>query len=447
MQAVRDTPGRTPLDESPRPFDTKGPRRRQLILKQSAELFSKKGFHAVGVDDIGGAVGITGPGIYRHFRNKNAILIAIFDLATEWLLQGAERIHRDTPSPREALQELVEFHLEFALQEGAVISVYGRDGVSLPAVDRSRIRRRMALYVEDWVHVLSELRSDLLDSEIRAMVHGILGLINTVPTLDTGLPLQRTAALARSMALATGLTGGHPIKPSTYRPPSSPPVDSARDGTGLGVSRPTTAGERQYDGRGAPVQARAKRRRELILEAAAASFRERGFHAVGVDEIAEKASITGPGIYYHFPNKEALLVELLDQAYQRTFAPISDFAAGPLPVDERLMEMIRSYIAFVLEDRALIAVYLHEERNLPEEAQSRFRRAQRMYLTTWSQVVMELRPELNDSETRAIAQLVLGEASAAAFIDTSLEDEQLASLYESMATEAVNGASSAPDTN
>ncbi|MBI0385672.1 helix-turn-helix transcriptional regulator, partial [Streptomyces albiflaviniger] len=38
------------------------PSRREQILKEAARLFAERGFHGVGVDEIGAAVGISGPG-------------------------------------------------------------------------------------------------------------------------------------------------------------------------------------------------------------------------------------------------------------------------------------------------------------------------------------------------------------------------------------------------
>ena len=50
------------------------PTRREQILAAAAELFARHGFHGVGIDDIGSAVGISGPALYRHFRSKDAML-------------------------------------------------------------------------------------------------------------------------------------------------------------------------------------------------------------------------------------------------------------------------------------------------------------------------------------------------------------------------------------
>ena len=67
-------------------------------------------------------------------------------------------------------------------------------------------------------------------------------------------------------------------------------------------------------------------RRELVLEAAADLFAARGFHAVGMDDIGEAAGISGPGVYRHFPSKQALLETLLDRTMDRMLETVRGIA-------------------------------------------------------------------------------------------------------------------------
>src|ERR1044071_7137914 len=53
--------------------------RRERILASATSLFEENGFHGAGIDDIAAAAGVTGPAIYRHFKNKDAVLVALFD--------------------------------------------------------------------------------------------------------------------------------------------------------------------------------------------------------------------------------------------------------------------------------------------------------------------------------------------------------------------------------
>lgn len=64
--------------------------RRDQIRREAARLFAARGFLGVGVDEIGKAVGISGPGLYRHFAGKDAMLADLLVGISERLLdEGA----------------------------------------------------------------------------------------------------------------------------------------------------------------------------------------------------------------------------------------------------------------------------------------------------------------------------------------------------------------------
>lgn len=81
------------------------PTRREQILKEAARLFAERGFHGVGVDEIGAAVGISGPGLYRHFPGKDAMLAELLvgiseRLLAAWAAEGLPRTPPATGPPR-----------------------------------------------------------------------------------------------------------------------------------------------------------------------------------------------------------------------------------------------------------------------------------------------------------------------------------------------------------
>lgn len=61
-------------------------------------------------------------------------------------------------------------------------------------------------------------------------------------------------------------------------------------------------------------QEQARQNRQRVVEVAAALFRERGLHGVGVADIMAAAGLTHGGFYGQFANKDALAVEALDAA-------------------------------------------------------------------------------------------------------------------------------------
>jgi AcrR family transcriptional regulator len=64
------------------------PDRRQRILDAAADLVAARGYHEVGMTDIGAAAGITGSAIYRHFDGKSGVLVTMFERVIDELVGG-----------------------------------------------------------------------------------------------------------------------------------------------------------------------------------------------------------------------------------------------------------------------------------------------------------------------------------------------------------------------
>src|ERR1700754_3977410 len=113
--------------------------RKTQILREAAQLFARHGFHGVSIVELGAAVGISGPGLYRHFPSKEALLARMLVGISERLLAGAQELADQVDDPAALLSELVDFQLEFALREPELITVHGRDLANLPDTDRHRV--------------------------------------------------------------------------------------------------------------------------------------------------------------------------------------------------------------------------------------------------------------------------------------------------------------------
>lgn len=174
--------------------------RREAILDAALELFRQRGFHPVGIDEIGSAAGISGPGVYRHFASKSALLVALFDSITERMLVAAEQIQKEDCPPVEMLDRLVAFHVATAVKERALLAVWLQDWRSLPQTDQQRIRRRQGEYVGIWVQTVVRLRPELAPVEVETIVHAALGAVNSVAFHDSGLPSEALGALVGQVA-------------------------------------------------------------------------------------------------------------------------------------------------------------------------------------------------------------------------------------------------------
>jgi AcrR family transcriptional regulator len=178
--------------------------RRDEILEIAVGLFATRGYHGVSMDDIGAAAGVTGPALYHHFAGKEAMLAAALIPVSEQLLAGGQaRIAEAGDDPAAALATLVDFHVEFALANPAVIALHLHELDRLPEEPRRQIRRLQRLYVEEWVGTLTALRSDELnDGEARVLAHAAFGLMNSTPFLGGEVDRTRRAELLRAATLS-----------------------------------------------------------------------------------------------------------------------------------------------------------------------------------------------------------------------------------------------------
>ncbi|MET9500901.1 TetR/AcrR family transcriptional regulator [Streptomyces sp. NPDC006622] len=184
---------------------TDAPTRREQILKEAARLFAERGFHGVGVDEIGAAVGISGPGLYRHFPGKDAMLAELLVGISGRLLTGARRrVQEAGGGGRETvLDSLIEGHIDFALDDRPLITLHDRELDRLRDSDRKLVRQLQRQYVELWVEVVREAYPALAEPAARSAVHSVFGLLNSTPHLGRagGLPGRgATADLLHRMA-------------------------------------------------------------------------------------------------------------------------------------------------------------------------------------------------------------------------------------------------------
>lgn len=171
--------------------------RRAALLAAAARLFAERGFERVTLEDIGGAAGISGPAVYRHFAGKQAVLAAILLDASEGLLAGGRDVVGSHPDAAATLRELIAFHVEFAVSNAAVIRVQDRDLDSLADPDRRRVRALQRTYVELWVEVLARLDPSAPVATLRSRAHAGFGLMNSTPHSTTA-----SRDLLAAMALA-----------------------------------------------------------------------------------------------------------------------------------------------------------------------------------------------------------------------------------------------------
>jgi AcrR family transcriptional regulator len=172
-------------------------------------------------------------------------------------------------------------------------------------------------------------------------------------------------------------------------------------------------------------------RRDLILAVAAEHFAERGFAAVGVDEVGRSAGVSGPAIYRHFEGKDAILGELFDRGMDallwRTRTKVE------APIDE-LYALALGHGLFMLDHPDLASVCLSERRSLVEPYRTRHACRAEQYVQRWSDALRRCRPEASTDHRAVAAHAALGSLNSINTWPAPLRDDQhVAALARSLA--------------
>ncbi|QHC00185.1 TetR family transcriptional regulator [Epidermidibacterium keratini] len=154
--------------------------RTDLLLREAARLFAQRGYRGVSLEELASAVGVSGPALYRHFPNKEAILAEVLRDVSRRLRDGGQVRVAEAASPQEALEALVDFHADFALGETDHIRVHNRDLRTLADDASGQVRKTQREYVELWVDQLVAVQG--IDRELaRLKCQAAIGLLNSTP--------------------------------------------------------------------------------------------------------------------------------------------------------------------------------------------------------------------------------------------------------------------------
>ncbi|MCX8119067.1 MAG: TetR/AcrR family transcriptional regulator [Desulfobacterota bacterium] len=84
--------------------------------------------------------------------------------------------------------------------------------------------------------------------------------------------------------------------------------------------------------------------RARILKAATALFARRGFEGTSVRDIAEKAGISVPGMFYYFPTKERILFEIMTSFMDEAYQKIMEIYCSEIDPVEKLRRVCKFYV-------------------------------------------------------------------------------------------------------
>lgn len=204
VDAELGTPAELPVPEAP-PRRTGSPPvlpipRREQMLTEAVRLFDERGFQSVGIDEIGEAVGTSGPNVYKHFANKDDILVAAMIRAGERRDAAAaealaEALAVEAP-PQEALDGLLRTYITFARANPHLIGLLNTEVAQLPEQHRRRSVHGQREYTVLWSRLLESVRPGMDPTEARI---GVGAALNVVGYMVRTFPATVRADLAERL--------------------------------------------------------------------------------------------------------------------------------------------------------------------------------------------------------------------------------------------------------
>ena len=164
---------------------------------------------------------------------------------------------------------------------------------------------------------------------------------------------------------------------------------------------------------GRPARLPRSARRKQLLAAAQEVFVAHGYHSAAMDDIAERAGVSKPVLYQHFPGKLELYLALLDTHCDNLVAKVREAMAATNDNWERVNGAVRAYFDFVdHESGAFRLVFESDLRNEPA-VRERVERVERECVAAISDTIISS-TGVERSRAELLASGLVGAAEAAA---------------------------------
>lgn len=180
---VLDTDIPADFADGPRPRLARGVlphSRREALLTQAVRMFAIQGYTGVGMQDIGAAVGMTGPSVYSHFDSKLELLVTALHRGTATLYTNLAASQANATSASDALRRLAGAYLAFTIDHHNLVDLLITETEHLPDDERHRTRQAQHVYINEWVHLLRDVHPDLDPTAARIRVQATLAVANDV---------------------------------------------------------------------------------------------------------------------------------------------------------------------------------------------------------------------------------------------------------------------------
>jgi AcrR family transcriptional regulator len=320
---------------------------RDRILGRAAEVFLANGFHATSLDAIAKSAHASRATVYQYFAGKEEIFRELSALAERDVLAHGERLG-DLGPTLDGVDALHRWLVEWADiydTHAAVFAEFPGIGTAsgLSVVDASTAADEFDQTVTDRLRT-ARLRD--LEADDAAAALGRVPHMVHLYRYRAMFPLPDRATVTWSLTVALQLML-FPETPAGVLQAVAPRAPTARVRTPPRTLDGAAATPAVTEPAGSPIP-------QDVLSVSSALFAERGYYAIGMEEIAAAADVSRATLYRYFSTKDKILAELT----RRAVVEIEEHAAAlPAMAAGSLNEWMLGYVRFHRAYRGVIRAW------------------------------------------------------------------------------------------
>ncbi len=154
-------------------------------------------------------------------------------------------------------------------------------------------------------------------------------------------------------------------------------------------------------------------RRRQLLSAAQEVFVSHGYHSAAMDEIAERAGVSKPVLYQHFPGKLELYLALLDESVDQLAATMRDALASTTENRQRVIATFGAFFDFVAGEGESFRLVFESDLSNEPAVRARLERILQACAEIISQIIRE-DAGISDAEAHLLGMGLVGMAQVSA---------------------------------
>jgi len=185
-----------------------------------------------------------------------------------------------------------------------------------------------------------------------------------------------------------------------------------------------------------------RERRAQLLESALEVFVAQGYHAAAMDDIADRAGVSKPVLYQHFPGKLDLYLALLDQSCDTIIEASKDALASTDDNKLRVTATMHVFYDYVASAQGAFRLVFESDLTNEHAVRERVDRVTRECAEAIAEVIAE-DTGLPTEQSRLLAVSLVGMAQVSArfWLDTAhdLSQEDAATLVAGLAWRGIRG--------